>query len=115
MPQVSHKVYKLELLLTDTQKISIEKEAQILCVQVQMDTQILGTSPSTSESEYKNGKIFIWYECDPSRAMEEKEIWIRGTGQTIDYDSDVKAPCYIGTVQLQGGSMIFHVFEVLYK
>ena len=50
----------------------------------------------------------IWALVDPSHKTEERTFALYGTGHPIvdRYHS------YIGTIQLQDGAFVFHVFEV---
>lgn len=68
------------------------KGAQILCVQNQRE------------------KACIWALIDPNETEEEKRyFWIIGTGHGFAYDEDKHV--YIGTFQLDGGLLVYHVFE----
>jgi hypothetical protein len=58
----------------------------------------------------QTGCICIWALVDPAETKrEERTLRIAGTGHNI---SNGKFN-YIGTVHLDGGSLIFHVFEAL--
>ena len=50
----------------------------------------------------------IWALVDPSHETEERTFALYGTGHPFDE----KSYSYIGTIQLQEGAFIFHVFEV---
>ena len=52
--------------------------------------------------------IAIWYRCDPAEEKKPRKILICGTGHAAPTDA---ASLYIGTVSLQGGTLILHVFE----
>lgn len=82
-------VWKYKLRLTDTQTIEVPKGGEIL----------------SAQSQY--GDICLWVLLDPDSAKERREIEIYGTGNPI-HDAERK---FIGTVQLHGGSLVFHVFE----
>lgn len=51
--------------------------------------------------------ICVWYRCDPSKPLEPRKLAIVGTGNPAP-DDDGR---YLGSVSLQGGRLIFHVFE----
>ena len=51
--------------------------------------------------------ICLWAVVDPSEKNEKRRIGVIATGQHFD---DAGAE-YLGTVHLQGDSLIFHVFE----
>lgn len=81
--------------------ISMPKGAEVLSVQEQ------------------HGMPCIWALVDPSNKTEERHFEIFGTGHDIpmngerkSYQNPVKRK-YIGTFQLQGGSLVFHLFERL--
>jgi hypothetical protein len=83
-------IWKFPLTVTDTQFISLPKDAEILCVQVQMEAPCL------------------WAKVDST--IEDKEtvlIETFGTGHPMDE----KNRKYIGTYQLNNGHLIFHVFR----
>ena len=84
-------IYKYEIETTDTQVLKLPQGAKILCVQVQ------------------NEKPCIWalidtYEDD----LYAHTITIVGTGHSVP--DNFGAHNYLGTYQLQGGALVFHVF-----
>ena len=87
-------IYKYELLVKDTQLVSLPKGAKILTIQTQ------GPFPQ------------LWAMVDTEEDTEEVLIETFGTGHPIkDLPLGVKRT-YIGTYQLSGGSLIFHVFKI---
>lgn len=74
--------------VNDEQSFDIPSDSKILCVQVQ------------------HGVPCIWVLVDPNVSKERKKIMIYGTGHPITEDGQ-----YIGTFQVLGGSLVFHVFE----
>lgn len=85
-------IWKFPLLTTDWQEIQMPKGADILTVQVQF------------------GEPFLWARVDPSLPLYPCTFEVFGTGHEIDEDMCVERH-YVGTYQLNGGSLIFHVFE----
>jgi hypothetical protein len=84
-------IYKFPIRVTDVQAVRMSAGAQILTVQVQ------------------HGQPCIWAHLDPDQPPTTRTIEMFGTGHPIE-----PAPRqYIGTVQLQGGGLVFHVFERL--
>lgn len=63
------------------------RNAEILCAQVQREN------------------ICIWVRVADERSKEERHFQMCGTGHVAP---DGK---YIGTVQFEGGALIFHIFE----
>ncbi len=81
-------IWKFPLQLTDTQKIPMPKDAQILSAQVQ------------------DGTLCIWALVDPDRPKEERKIEIHGTGNA---SVNLLPKTFIGTAQM--GMFVWHVFE----
>lgn len=83
-------IWKFPLHLTDRQVVSMPSGAKILSAQAQ------------------HGKVTLWAMCDQSREERQlRTLLIIGTGHPVPDDC-----CeFIGTVQFEGGSLVFHVFE----
>jgi len=86
-------IWKYVLTTTDNQTIKMPKGAQILTFQIQ------------------NGKPCLWALVNPSLTETERYIEIHGTGNYIE--ESLLERKYIGTYQLHGGSLVFHVFEII--
>ena len=56
------------------------------------------------------GEICIWMLVDPTLEKEERRFEVYGTGHPINYDMGTWRT-YIGTVKLENGSLIMHIFE----
>ena len=84
-------IYKYELEVTDRQAVLLPPNASILSAQVQ------------------GGRVCLWVglETDDLHLAEPRDIRIHGTGHPI-----AESLRFIDTVQLSGGSLVFHVFEV---
>lgn len=85
-------IWKFPMKCTDKQVIAFPKGAKVLCVQSQNETPC------------------IWAVCATAdgAATEDRTFAIYGTGHQHESISGV----YVGTFQLQGGALVFHVFEV---
>ena len=84
-------VWKYQTPIEDRFGIEMPKNAAILCVQVQ------------------NGTPCIWVLVDPRQAEKEtKQFRLAGTGHRMENHEIVK---YIGSYQLSGGQLVFHLFE----
>ncbi len=83
-------IYKYPLLILDEQDIEMPIGAGILTVQMQ------------------SGQPCLWALVDTERPMSKRKVLIRGTGHPCD---GVKDYCYLGTFQMKGGELVFHVFE----
>lgn len=53
----------------------------------------------------------MWFEVDTSVLFETRCFTTYGTGQFIKTPAEKRQ--YLGTFQLNGGSLVFHLFEVL--
>ena len=85
-------VWKYPLEVEDEQIIEMPANAHILTVQTQQ------------------GRPCLWALVDPTRPFEPRRILIAGTGHERK-DLDDVGVGYIGTFQVMGGGLIFHVFE----
>jgi hypothetical protein len=86
------RIYKYELSKSDCQNISMPIGAEILTCQAQ------------------NQIPCIWALVDPKAETEIRTFEIYGTGHPVLSDMGTSRK-YISTFQLQGGLLVFHVFE----
>ena len=86
-------VWKFPLRVDDEQIVSMPDNAHILCVQDQSGTPCL------------------WALVDPANPPRERKILISGTGHIREDLDDLVN--YIGTFQMYGGGLVFHVFEAV--
>lgn len=83
-------IWKYPILTTDEQQVIAPKGARPLTVQMQ------------------GGKPCLWALVDPTAAPEPMRLRTFGTGHPVGEES---APAYyVGTYQLDGGALVFHVF-----
>ncbi len=80
-------VWKKVLAKTDEQVIKLPSGSKILDVQVQ------------------DNNWCLWFLCNPAAPLEERRIFIHGTGHEVDS----RTFSYIGT--FQDGAYVWHVFE----
>lgn len=85
-------IWKAQLQCTDKQTIDLPKGAEVLCVQTQNELPCIWFLVSDVDSIHKEPRTFYIY----------------GTGHKHEAIGD---GLYIGTFQLQGGKLVFHVFE----
>lgn len=81
-------IWKFPLETIDEQSVTVPIINRPLCIQV------------------NNGKPCLWMVVDPEAERVRVRIRVFGTGHpgvTADMD-------YIGTYQIEGGSLVFHVF-----
>lgn len=83
-------IWKYPLQVVGEQVVTMPVGALVLCVQMQRNVPCL------------------WALCDPNAGLtSDRTIQIIGTGHPIGSDPGI----YIDTIQLDGGALIFHVFE----
>jgi hypothetical protein len=84
-------IWKVSLKLTDEQIVRLPQNAQILSAQMQ------------------KGQISLWYLCNAHNPLVNFYIDIYGTGNPIS--SHIHTARFISTFQMEGGDLVFHVFE----
>lgn len=89
------RIYKYELSPNSPQSIDLPEGAQILTAQGQ-----------------HGRNVCLWALVDPERPKEKRYFEVFATGESVHEDMGVERR-YIGTAQLEGGLLIFHVFERL--
>lgn len=83
-------IWKFPLEVTDEQIIEMPMPGQSLSVQIQ------------------DGIPCLWALVNPGSPRCRVRVQTFGTGNPIDEDSPLGQ--FVGTYQLQGGSLVFHVF-----
>ena len=86
------RVYKYPFPMQDRFTISLPWNADILCAQVQ------------------KGIPKIWALVNPKNSLQERHFRLAGTGHPIKLSSNLK---YINTLQLNEGTLVLHLFEML--
>jgi len=87
-------IFKYDIEVKDDITVMLPQWAKVLSVQVQDD------------------KPKIWALVDTAMALEERRFKLYGTGHPISaYDTDGTFK-FVGTFQLRGGQLVFHLFEV---
>ncbi len=86
-------VYKYYVPVSDRFSLELPIGARPLSVQVQIDA------------------VQLWALVDTEAKLETQRFRLAGTGHPIDEPADRLE--FIDTFQLQGGSLVFHVFRVL--
>ncbi len=56
----------------------------------------------------QNGRLYVWALVDPDATKEHREFQLASTGYPIRGNHR-----YVGTAQLHGGDLVFHLFEKL--
>jgi len=81
-------IWKFPLQVTDKQQVEMPQGAEILCVQVQ------------------HGTPCLWALVDAEQGPVKRVIYVYGTGHPFTNQGT-----YVGTFQVHGGALIFHVFD----
>lgn len=85
-------IWKYELETLDLFGLDMPRGAEVLTVQMQ------------------KGKPCLWAVVDTGNDKENRTFAIHGTGHDVN-NADSKK--YIGTYQLMGGDLVFHMFELI--
>lgn len=85
-------IFKYPLQVTDAQSLTMPTGAKPLCVQLQ------------------HGQPYLWAQVDTERPAAFVSFMTFGTGHPMPESEPLH---YVGTYQLEGGALVFHVFEVL--
>lgn len=82
-------IWKFPLSVVDDQIITMPHGAVILAVQEQ------------------HGVPCVWAQVNPDQPASYRQFFMHGTGREVD----PRAGQHIGTFQMFGGNLVFHVFE----
>lgn len=82
-------IWKYPLQPSLAQFVMMPEDAELLAVQAQGET------------------LCLWALVSPDAPLEERTIEVLGTG----HQTDEKDRRYIGTAQMHGGKLVWHVFE----
>uniref|UniRef100_A0A6M3Y387 DUF7352 domain-containing protein n=1 Tax=viral metagenome TaxID=1070528 RepID=A0A6M3Y387_9ZZZZ len=88
-----HKIFKYPIPADDYLEIGLPEGAQILKVDCQFD------------------KPYLWALVDPLAPTKVRKFRLVGTGHPIS--EPLENLMFHGTFQLHGGSLIFHIFEII--
>ena len=82
-------IWKFALLVHDEVLVEMPAGAEVLCVQLQ------------------NGSPHLWAKVNVKSKSTARKFYVVGTGHPMP----AHAKEYVGTFQLSGGQLVFHVFE----
>ena len=82
-------IWKYELDIANEATLDMPEGAKVLTVQTQ------------------EGVCCIWAQVDASKPKVKRHFSVYGTGQPLPQNPGI----YLGTFQLHGGQLVFHVFE----
>ena len=92
-------IWKFPLEVTDEQTVMMPKGAEILSAHVQVSVDVDAAHES----------VCLWALVDTDAKLQKRVVEIFGTGNPIDIPGVTHK--FIGTVQMRGGSLVWHVFE----
>lgn len=98
------KVFRYPLAVTDQQTIPMPRGARLLSVQRRESGEPVRVGVGSHEP------VELWALVDPDAPPEERRFRVAGTGHPIE--DDPARLSFLGSVQLLGGQLVFHVFEV---
>jgi hypothetical protein len=87
-------IFKYQLELTDAQMVALPKGAIVRHV--------------ARQGEGRGERLCLWCEVDPDAPAEWRTFAVRGTGHPFDVRP---GDAYLGTVHLDSGRLVFHVYE----
>ena len=89
--QIMKAIWKYSIQISDSIIVDMPEGAEILTVQTQ------------------NNIACIWAKVDDNKVMVQRHLQMIGTGHDI---TDRKIGKYIGTFQIEGGVLVFHLFDL---
>lgn len=93
-------IYKYPLVLNDEVEVYMPEGAEILHVRVQGACE----------------DVYVWALIDLKAPMSFRRFEVYGTGHPVkDIAEHSGGRKYIGTVMLQGGSLVYHIFDLGFK
>ena len=96
------KIWKFPIPVQDEIQIEMPKGAKVLTVQIQvMDPAALKVGETIEQ-------VCLWALVNPEAEKEIRQFRMVGTGHSIMHAEKLT---YIGTFQMQGGALVFHLFE----
>lgn len=89
---MDYRIWKYEITPDDRVQIEMPEKAEILSVQVQ------------------KGIVCIWALVNTENKTETRCFEVFGTGHKVPVDMGISRK-FIGTFQMDGGDLVFHLFE----
>jgi len=62
--------------------------------------------------QVQKNDLCMWVLVDPDMPKEQRHFLIVGTGHEYDSARGLVSDNFVGTFQMYGGDLVFHVFEV---
>lgn len=86
------KIFKYPIVIDNYFELNMPKESKVLTVDIQ------------------NNAPQLWALVDPEKSTEKRRFRFVGTGHPIE--EELENLTFISTFQMDGGALIFHIFEV---
>lgn len=84
-------IWKFPVRMTDSFAVEMPRGARLLSVQVQ------------------NGEPCLWALVDSSAPSVDRSFALRGIGHEV---GELDLSAFVGTFQLRGGGLVFHLFDL---
>lgn len=101
------RVYKYPLEVVDRQTILMPAGADVIACQAQGDDGMRPRNPIDPLGRIPE-RPMLWALVDAHGSPEARTFRTVGTGRDLVEDVPLR---YVGTYQLDGGALVFHVFE----
>lgn len=62
--------------------------------------------------QIQNGVPQLWALVEVGAPMARRKLAIRGTGHDLTFSAEAWPAKYVGTFQMQGGSLAWHLFDL---
>jgi hypothetical protein len=95
-------IWKYPFEVADRVTLRMPRGARVLSIQVQCGQPCLWVMVATNSASNRSQTL-----GDPRADLVEREFYVAGTGHPLPE----KCGAYLGTFQLSGGALVFHVFE----
>lgn len=91
-------------------KFPVERVADTFEVEMPEGAQILhlAMQPQSGYGEV----LCLWALCDVEVRKVARRFKIRGTGHAIDGSKPAEIGAYVGTFQMHGGDLVWHLFDL---
>jgi hypothetical protein len=59
-------------------------------------------------ADNQGGSLCMWALVDPAEPLEARRFLLAGTGHELERAEELR---FVGTLQMYGGKLVFHLFE----
>lgn len=91
-------IYKYKVPMADKVELEMPAGAKVLAVQTQ--------------GAHGGDEPMLWAMVDKERPTVTRHFLVKGTGHEFDITPEVTLD-HVGTFQLHGGGLVFHMFEMV--